>query len=399
MGFLNFLKKREKKTEIRYVTPTQMEDLLFFNNSYIPLNKHPDVLIAVDKIADLVSNMTIQLMENTGNGDVRIKNKLARKIDIEPYRYMTRKNWIYKIVKDLLLDGDGNSVVHVGTIQDTELIGELMPLNMRSVRFVDNPNDDGYQIEYGSVTLSPDEVIHFAMNPNPIRPHIGTGYRITLRDIADNLTQATKTKKSFMRNKNIPSLVVSVNGDTEELTTEEGKTAIKNSYLSSAQAGDPWIIPAEMMKIDQVKPLTLKDIAINESVEIDKKTIAGLIGVPAFFLGVDKFDKEEYNNFVNTRILSISLIISQTLTRDLITSENKYFRLNPRSLYSYNITELVSAGTQMVQIAALRRNELRDWVGMPPDEDMNEIIVLENYLPQKDLGNQKKLKGGENDDE
>ena len=399
MGFLNFLKKRKKKTEIRYVTPTQMEDLLFFDNSYIPLNKHPDVLIAVDKIADLVSNMTIQLMENTGNGDVRIKNKLARKIDIEPYRYMTRKNWIYKIVKDLLLDGDGNSVVHVGTIQDTELIGELMPLNMRSVRFVDNPNDDGYKIEYGSVTLSPDEVIHFAMNPNPIRPHIGTGYRITLRDIADNLTQATKTKKSFMRNKNIPSLVVSVSGDTEELTTEKGKTAIRNSYLSSAQAGDPWIIPADMIKVEQVKPLTLKDIAINESVEIDKKTIAGLIGVPAFFLGVDKFDKEEYNNFVNTRILSISLIISQTLTRDLVTSENKYFRLNPRSLYSYNITELVSAGTQMVQIAALRRNELRDWVGMPPDEDMNEIIVLENYLPQKDLGNQKKLKGGENDDE
>ncbi|WP_455033802.1 phage portal protein [Granulicatella adiacens] len=399
MGFLNFLKKREKKTEIRYVTPTQMEDLLFFDNSYIPLNKHPDVLIAVDKIADLVSNMTIQLMENTGNGDVRIKNKLARKIDIEPYRYMTRKNWIYKIVKDLLLDGDGNSVVHVGTIQDTELIGELMPLNMRSVRFVDNPNDDGYQIEYGSVTLSPDEVIHFAMNPNPSRPHIGTGYRITLRDIADNLTQASKTKKSFMRNKNIPSLVVSVNGDTEELTTEKGKTAIKNSYLSSAQAGDPWIIPAEMIKVEQVKPLTLKDIAINESVEIDKKTIAGLIGVPAFFLGVDKFDKEEYNNFINTRILSISLIISQTLTRDLITSENKYFRLNPRSLYSYNITELVSAGTQMVQIASLRRNELRDWMGLPPDAEMNEIIVLENYLPQKDLGNQKKLKGGENDDE
>lgn len=399
MGFLNFLKKRKKKTEIRYVTPTQMEDLLFFDNSYIPLNKHPDVLIAVDKIADLVSNMTIQLMENTGNGDIRIKNKLARKIDIEPYRYMTRKNWIYKIVKDLLLDGDGNSVVHVGTIQDTELIGELMPLNMRSVRFVDNQNDDGYKIEYGSVTLSPDEVIHFAMNPNPIRPHIGTGYRITLRDIADNLTQATKTKKSFMRNKNIPSLVVSVSGDAEELTTEKGKTAIRNSYLSSAQAGDPWIIPAEMIKVEQVKPLTLKDIAINESVEIDKKTIAGLIGVPAFFLGVDKFDKEEYNNFVNTRILSISLIISQTLTRDLVTSENKYFRLNPRSLYSYNITELVSAGTQMVQIAALRRNELRDWVGMPPDEDMNEIIVLENYLPQKELGNQKKLKGGENDDE
>ena len=29
---------------------------------------------------------------------------------------------------------------------------------------------------------------------------------------------------------------------------------------------------------------------------------------------------------------------------------------------------------------------------------MQDIIVLENYLNQDDLGNQKKLKGGENDE-
>ena len=398
MGFLNFWKKRNKTTPppVGFVNPFEWRELISRDDSYIPLNKHPDVLIAVDKIADLVSNMTIQLMENTEKGDVRVKDELSRKIDINPYKYMTRKTWVYRIVKDMLLDGDGNAVVHVGMIKGTNLIGDLMPLNMRSVRFIDD--DNGYYVQYGQVTLNPDEIVHFTINPDASRPHIGTGYKIALRDIVQNLTQATQTKNSFMRSKNVPSVVVSVQGDIDTLASEEGRKTIIKSYLETTEAGQPWIIPADMMKIDQVKPLTLKDIAINESVEIDKKTIAGLIGVPAFYLGVGSFNKEEYNTFINTRILSIAQIIAQTLTRDLLISSNRYFRLNPRSLYSYNITELVNAGSQMVQLAAMRRNELRDWVGLAPDPEMDKIIVLENYLNQEDLSNQNKLKGGENDE-
>ena len=52
----------------------------------------------------------------------------------------------------------------------------------------------------------------------------------------------------------------------------------------------------------------------------------------------------------------------------------------------------------MVQLAAMRRNELRDWVGLAPDPEMDKIIVLENYLNQEDLSNQNKLKGGENNE-
>ena len=398
MGLLNFWKKRNKTAPppVGFVNPFEWRELISRDDSYIPLNKHPDVLIAVDKIADLVSNMTIQLMENTEKGDVRVKDELSRKIDINPYKYMTRKTWVYRIVKDLLLDGDGNAVVHVGTVKGTNLIGDLMPLNMRSVRFIDD--DNGYYVRYGQVTLNPDEIVHFTINPDESRPHIGTGYKIALRDIVQNLTQATQTKSSFMRSKNVPSVVVSVQGDIDTLASEEGRKTIIKSYLETTEAGQPWIIPADMMKIDQVKPLTLKDIAINESVEIDKKTIAGLIGVPAFYLGVGSFNKEEYNTFINTRILSIAQIIAQTLTRDLLISSNRYFRLNPRSLYSYNITELVNAGSQMVQLAAMRRNELRDWVGLAPDPEMDKIIVLENYLNQEDLSNQNKLKGGENNE-
>jgi len=154
MGLLNFWKKRNKTTPppVGFVNPFEWRELISRDDSYIPLNKHPDVLIAVDKIADLVSNMTIQLMENTEKGDVRVKDELSRKIDINPYKYMTRKTWVYRIVKDLLLDGDGNAVVHVGTVKGTNLIGDLMPLNMRSVRFIDD--DNGYYVRYGQVTFA-----------------------------------------------------------------------------------------------------------------------------------------------------------------------------------------------------------------------------------------------------
>ncbi|EAC5427796.1 phage portal protein, partial [Listeria monocytogenes] len=49
----------------------------------------------------------------------------------------------------------------------------------------------------------------------------------------------------------------------------------------------------------------------------------------------------------------------------------------------------------LVEINALRRNELRNWIGLDPDSEMNELIVLENYIPQDKLGDQGKLKGGD----
>ena len=48
----------------------------------------------------------------------------------------------------------------------------------------------------------------------------------------------------------------------------------------------------------------------------------------------------------------------------------------------------------MVDRAAMRRNEWRDWIGLSPDEEMDEIYLLENYLPTDRLGDQKKLKEG-----
>lgn len=358
---------------------------------YITLDQSPEVSTAVNTLARLIGAMTIHLEQNQKEGDVRIQNDLSKIVDIEPNRYMTRSNFVQWIVRTALLEGHGNAVVWPRT--EGGKLRELIPVPPAFTAFIPD-GFWGYRISIAGEEFDPSSLLHFAINPGSYYPWLGTGYNVNLSDVANNLKQAAATEKGFMESKWKPSLIIKVDGMFDELGNPVSRQKLLDDYIATSAAGQPWMIPAEQFQVQEVKPLTLSDLALADFVKLDKRTVASILGVPPFLLGVGEFHREEWNSFINTTIMPLAQILQQELTRKLITDEDLFFRFNPRSLLNYSVDELVKAGSEMVDRMAMRRNEWRDWMGLEPDPEMDELLALENYIPADRLGDQAKLTGG-----
>lgn len=397
-NFINKKKKRRTRDAPDYAA------LWFSENEslapgYVRLANQSDVLQCVDKIADPVSNMTIKLMENGENGDYRIRDELSKMIDVSPCRYMNRKNFIYRIASDLCRFGNAVAVPEYAETYLRNL--ELLPAEQCAYRL--KPDKSSYYISCGGKTYDAETVLHFVMIPDDSEPWRGVGYAPLIKETVNGLMQANATKQGFLKSKWKPSLIISINSDVAELMQSDERKKILDSYASETDRGEPWLIPAGELDIKTIQPLTLNDLAIQDSITLDKKVLSTAIGVPPFMVGVGDFNKEQYNNFVATKIMSIAHIIEQELTKKLLLSPKRYFVFSPKSLMQYSLSEQVGYVKEMVAGGMLCRNEGRVEMGYTPvdNEGMNDYIVLENYVPVDRVGDQKKLNdagGGELDE-
>lgn len=385
-------KHKNKPAQQRSAAPQVglwLQDSPIACEGYTSLDKCPEIVTACSKIAQMISTMTIHLMANTDNGDVRITNELSRKIDIEPSPHMTRKTWVEAVVMNLLLYGRGNSIVLPHTSDG--YLGSLEVVSPYRVGLIPNINDRSYIVSIDGKQYAPDEVLHFVHNPDSLYPWKGKGFTLYLRDIANNLKQAATTEKGFMESKWKPSVIVKVDALTEEFATQSGRKKLLDSYVQSAEVGEPWLIPAEQFSVEQIRPLSLADLAISDVVKLDKSTVAAVLGVPAFLLGVGKYEQKEWEMFINTTILSIVMGLQQEMTKKLILSPKMYLRFNYWSLLNWDlqtISTVLLAGSDRGFITG---NEYRDRIGFEPREGLDELRVLENYIPYDKSGAQKKL--------
>lgn len=355
---------------------------------YTSLADNPEIMTACHKIAELIGSLTIHLMANTERGDQRIINELSRKIDIDPEMHMTRSTWVQAIVMNLLLYGKGNAVVVPHTYKG--ILQNLEPIGAGRVSFEPIGYRD-YKVMIDGVARKPENVLHFVYNPDKTYLWKGTGLTVVLKDIVNNLKQATKTETAFMSSKWKPSVIVKVDALTEEFSNPDGRQKLLDSYVKSADVGEPWLIPAQAFDVEQIKPLSLADLAISDTVQLDKRTVAAILGVPPFLLGVGEYNKDAWNNFIQNTIKPICLSIQQEMTKKLIISEKMYLRFNVLSLLDWDIKTIYDVFAGLADKGIVTPNEVRDRIGMTQLEGLDELRILENYIPTDQIGNQKKL--------
>ena len=368
-------------------------------SNYIRLVDSPEVKSAVERIAEIVSTMTIHLMENNESGDIRLKNGLAKKIDIDPNKYMNRQLFISWIVQEMLLYGNAIVLPKISNKRKSEYLEDLVPI-VKNKRTINDLDGYGYSVDIGNVTFSDNEVLNFRLNPDLERPWIGKGQEVLLRDFIDNLGQANLTTKDFMQNKMLPNIIVRVQGMTADMDNEEGRGELERRFLTRSKDGQPWIIPAGLMDIEQIRPTTLQDIAIDKTIKLNKESIASILGIPAFILGVGQFNNSEYNHFIKTKIAVISKAIEQELSKKLLIRDDWYFKFNTASLLSYDLPEIAEVYSNLYIKGLVTGNEVRDKIGMSTMPELDDLVILENFIPKDKIGNQEKLqKGGDDEQE
>lgn len=391
MGFLT-RSKTKKSSDVGVTCLSLNSPGVLSGHGYHRLSDAPEVAAAVWIIADLISTMPIHLMENQANGDKRIKDALARTIDIEPWSLGTRQTWMHWIVSTLLTEGE--AVVIPET--DWGYIRDLIPAPYATFQ---RPTDcRTYYVNYNGYKFDAANVLHFRLRPDPVYPWRGVGPQVQLSQVVDSIIQTAETKTAYMSSEYKPPVIIAVNADSP-LSDAKERSKFISKYLTRQDPSEPWVVPADLMTVSQIKPLSLTDLAIKDGVELDKKTVATIFGIPGFLLGVGSFNKEEYNTFISRTIKPICRGIEQELTKKLLFAENRYFRFNARSLYSYSLQELSNIALTMRNAGLMTGNEGRNWLDLPPKEGLDDLVMLENYLPADRLGDQKKLNDTSTDKE
>ena len=389
------IKKREeqatatKKSAVAFTLAHDWEEI--FCLGYTSLDRNPEIYTACNRIAKLISSMTMYLMKNgedPGKGDERIINELSRKLDIYPNSYMTRRTYMEAVVMNLLLYGSGNSVVRVHT--NRGILTDFEPIPAYRVGFI----QDGYKykILIDGIEYDPDELLHFVDNPHPDFLWKGRGFTTTIWDVANNLKQAQETTKGFLASKWKPSVIVKVDGMVDAFSGIDGRKKLLEEYVNSEEIGSPWLIPADQFDVKEIRPLSLKDLAISDTVTLSKQTVAAIIGVPAFLLGVGEYNEKEWNTFIETTVKAVAQEIEQEYTKKVIQSPSWYVKFNIASLKNWDIETVSKVFGELYDKGIVTGNEVRDKLSMSPKDGLDELIVLENYIPAEKIGEQSKLK-------
>lgn len=352
------------------------------------LAKSPELLAGINIIAGLLGSLTVQVWAETENGSERVKNGLSYLLDIEPSPNVTRFEWVKQVVTTMYLDGI--CLVAPTTDKRSGLLKDLKILTNYS-EFSDEQGRRLIKTEEATYVF--DELIKFSL----------TGAKLldVLKQPLTNLAVARKAKERFFKSSAAPNRVVYMDLDVSGLNERDDKNLdiFKDSIEYSVENGLPMFMEKNFAEVKDLNAVKYAEVGLDDAIADDVRQIAGIIGVPSFFLGVGSFDRAQYNLFITTTFLAIVRMFEQSLSRVLL-SPKFYVKYDTKKLLNISPLEQAQFVVTLVNNALATGNEGRSVLGMSPVDDpgMNEFRTLENYIPVDKAGAQKKLNGGADDE-
>lgn len=379
--------ENDKKTRAASLVGVWMSSERCVPVGYHRLLDSPEIGSCINRMAEIISCCTIYLMQNTEKGDKRIKGGLSRLVDIEPWPgMMDGHTWKAWIVEELLGGGDGNAFI-LPRFQDGQ-VAALEP--MPDAVIVPGADRRSYSVMWRGERYAPDELIHFKLFPDPDYPWRGRGYSVQAGRLAASLENTAEMKDNLNSPDYKPPIVAYLDSDAD-FTDDEKRENLRKRYLENNEKGKPWILPEGLVKLEQFRPLSLNDLAIKDTVELDKRTAAAIFGMPPFLLGVGEFNAASYNNFIHGPVLNVCKAIESPLTLGILESPKLYYQFNRRGLYSHDLKSLIDIDLAMSDRGFVNGDEVREDAMRDP-AGLTEFKVLENYIPWDLSGSQAKLK-------
>ena len=387
-----FFKRRDKPAKQTPLLGLYLSGSGDLPEGYSRLIDAPEVSDCINRIASILSSATIYLRRNTAEGDKRVIDALSRMVDINPMPGIgNRALLIDWIVSTMLGDGDGNAFVYP-RLEGGEFVA-LDPMPEASAV----QKGDTYVVNWQGTPYSPTDVLHFRLHADPLIPWRGRGIRIPGERLAQSIANTNALKDNLSKPDYRPPMAIIVNADSD-LSDKDARDNFRAQYLSD-DPGEPWILPDGLIDIKTWSPMSLVDMAVKDTVELDKKSVCSLLGCPPYMLGLESYSQAAHNNFVRTTINHIATVIEQTLTLGLLADRpDEYFSFNRRRLYDYDLKTLIDIDNSMADRGYLNGDEVREDAFRDP-AGLTEYKVLENYIPYDMSGDQKKLKGGGDDAE
>lgn len=422
MGLFDIFKREKQIEKINTRATTQEAGYIMLSDFLAPYrsssNKDPmrvpEIFKCIDSIATAASNVTLGLWLNGDKGDTRIHDGISRVIDIEPNANQTRQEIIYDTVVDLILHGNAIWLPKYRYVkeEDKYFLDSLHHVKWADEIVKKEKNNIVYIIEKRKYLA--DEVIHFKFGD-------GNGTKKKLKEINKGLVTAIQSLNDFVGTSKFPAAILSLDsnapstlsgvtptfstisattssgfstavGSFEEeeqgnnLQAEEQETLqdkITNNYEDSLQTGKPWIVPGRLMKVEQFKPLTVRDTGIIEAIVNYRQSIAILFGVPGYFLKLDKYSVDEYDMFISNIVEPILNEITSRLTKRILLDPKRYFKAHAKSLLNFNFDRRAITVQNLVNGGLMTKNEGRENLGLQRIEQdgADELMQLENYKP------------------